>query len=73
MVNPWYLVLLVPFFALQPSLWGITAVTTVLPAYCTAANLQLTGMGGVDHPWWVRPLEIVPVLLAAKRERGVPR
>lgn len=64
-VNPWYLVLLVPFLALQPSLWGITAVTTVLLAYCTAANLQLTGMGGFDHPWWVRPLEIVPVLLAA--------
>ena len=64
-VNPWYLVLLVPFLALQPSFWGITAVTTVLLAYCTAANLQLTGMGGFDHPWWVRPLEIVPVLLAA--------
>ncbi len=63
-VNPWYLVLLVPFISLQPSVWGITAVTTVLLAYCTAANLQLTGMGGFDHPWWVRPLEIVPVLLA---------
>lgn len=64
-VNPWYLILLVPFIALQPSLWGITAVTSVLLAYCTAANLQLTDMGGFNHPWWVRPLEIVPVLLAA--------
>ena len=63
-VNPWYLVLLVPFLALHPTIWGITAVTTVLLAYCTAANLQITGMGGFNHPWWVRPLEIIPVLLA---------
>jgi len=63
-VNPWYLVLLIPFVALQPSAWGITALTTVLLAYCTAGNLQLTGMGGFDHPWWVRPLEMFPVALA---------
>jgi alpha-1,6-mannosyltransferase len=64
-VNPWYLVLLVPFLALQPGWWGIAAVTTVLLAYCTAANLQLAGLGGFDHPAWVRPLEIGPVLVAA--------
>lgn len=64
-VNPWYLVLLVPFLALQPSFWGITAVTTVLLAYCTTANLQVTSIGGFDHPWWVRPLEIIPVLAFA--------
>src|SRR6185295_5606360 len=71
-VNPWYLVLMAPFVALYPSAWGITALTTVLLAYCTATNLQLTGMGGFDHPWWVRPLEIAPVLIAAAIEKRLP-
>ncbi|MEO8127717.1 MAG: hypothetical protein ABJF23_20745 [Bryobacteraceae bacterium] len=71
-VNPWYLVLLVPFVALHPSPWGITAVSTVLLAYYTASNLQIPGMGGFDHPWWVRPLELVPVLLAAAAGWRVP-
>jgi hypothetical protein len=63
-VNAWYLVLLVPFVALRPSVWGIAAVTVVLVSYATGANLHLANLGGYDHPWWVRPVEIVPILVA---------
>jgi hypothetical protein len=63
-VNAWYLVLLVPFVALRPSAWGIAAVTVVLVSYSTGANLHLTNLGGYDHPWWVRPMEIIPIVIA---------
>ncbi len=62
-VNAWYLILLVPFVALRPSAWGIAASISVLISYATGLNLGLSGMGAFDHPAWVRPLEIAPVLL----------
>lgn len=61
-VNPWYLVLLVPFVALRPSAWGIAATVSVLISYATGLNLGRSEMGPFDHPVWVRPLEIAPVL-----------
>jgi alpha-1,6-mannosyltransferase len=61
-VNPWYLVLLVPFVALRPSASGIAATLSVLLSYATGLNLGHSG-GTFDHPGWVRPLEIAPVLL----------
>lgn len=63
-VNAWYLVLIVPFVALRPSAWGIAAVTVVLVSYATGANLHLANLGGYDHPWWVRPVEIIPIVIA---------
>ena len=62
-VNPWYLVLLVPFVALRPSASGIAATLSVLLSYATGLNLRHSGLGMFDHPGWVRPLEIAPVLL----------
>jgi alpha-1,6-mannosyltransferase len=68
-VNPWYLVLLAPFVALNPSAWGVTVLATVFLSYATGMNLGRQEMGQFDHLWWVRPAELVPVLLAAAYDR----
>jgi alpha-1,6-mannosyltransferase len=67
-VNPWYLILLVPFVALRPSSWGIAATLSVLISYATGSNLGRPNMGIFDHPGWVRPLEIAPVLVGLAYE-----
>jgi hypothetical protein len=64
-VNPWYLVLLAPLVALKPTAWGVTVLATVFLSYATGQNLGRLEMGQFDHPWWVRPAEVLPVLLAA--------
>lgn len=74
-VNPWYLILLVPLVAARPTPWGMAAPCAVLLSYLTARNLGRTDLGPFDHPWWVRPLELAPVLLLAaagwpRRRRG---
>jgi alpha-1,6-mannosyltransferase len=67
-VNPWYLLLAAPFIAIQPSWWGVTALATILISYGTGLNFGRDDIGQFDHPWWVRPLEAIPVLLAAAQE-----
>jgi alpha-1,6-mannosyltransferase len=72
-VNAWYLVLLVPFVAIRPSAWGMAAVTVVLVSYATGANLRLANFGGYDHPWWVRAVEIIPILMALAWDKRIWR
>ena len=67
-VNPWYLILMAPFVALRPSAWGIAATISVLISYATGLNLGRSDMGPFDHPGWVRPLEIAPVLFGLAYE-----
>jgi alpha-1,6-mannosyltransferase len=64
-VNPWYLVMLLPFVALQPSPWAVAACASVLLSYATGNNLPDSGVEGFQHPWWVRPLELALVVAAA--------
>ena len=44
-VNPWYLLWLWPFVALQPTWTGLTALAAVSLSYCTGQNLGLAGAG----------------------------
>lgn len=60
-VNPWYLVVIVPFVALHPTGWGIGATLAVLISYATGLNMARADLGFYDHPWWVRPLELALV------------
>ncbi|HYZ86084.1 MAG TPA: hypothetical protein VE621_16865 [Bryobacteraceae bacterium] len=72
-VNPWYLLVLAPLVALQPSTWGMAALSSVLLSYATFGNLQLAGQGLFDHPWWVRLLECLVIVAAIawdNRRRG---
>lgn len=64
-VNPWYLILLVPFVALRPSGWGIGACVAVLISYATGMNLGRADIGRFDHPAWVRPAELAVIAVFA--------
>ena len=64
-VNPWYLLWVLPFAAIYPSLWAWTASVAVLLAYWTGLNAQAPALHPYDHPIWVRPLEYGLILLLA--------
>jgi hypothetical protein len=56
-VNPWYLLWLLPFLALRPSLPGLVALAAVTLSYVTGLNLGDPALGNFEHPVWLRPLE----------------
>ena len=63
-VNPWYLLWLLPFAAIRPSSWAWTASVAVLLSYFTEINLNNLHLDPFAHPAWVRPLEYGLILLA---------
>ena len=63
-VNPWYLLWLLPFAAIRPSVWAWTASVVVLLSYITGLNLNDMDLHPFAHPSWVRPLEYGLILLA---------
>ena len=63
-VNPWYLLWLLPFAVIRPSAWAWTASAAVLLAYVTGLNLDDLRMDPFAHPVWVRPVEYGLILLA---------
>jgi hypothetical protein len=62
-VNPWYFVALLPFVTLWPAGWSLTQLSTILLSYITGLNLESQSLPPFNHPGWVRPLEILPVLI----------
>jgi alpha-1,6-mannosyltransferase len=75
-VNPWYLVVMLPFVALRPTSWAVAATIAVLLSYITSGNLGQPSIAGFEHPWWVRPLEVLPVVCCAlygMRGRFIPQ
>ena len=63
-INPWYLLWLLPFAAIFPSAWAWTASVAVLLAYITGINLNASELQAYQQPAWVRPLEFGAILLA---------
>ena len=63
-VNPWYLLWLLPFAVIRPSAWAWTASVAVMLAYVTGLNLDDLQMDPFGHPVWVRPFEYGLILLA---------
>ncbi len=63
-VNPWYLVWLLPFAAIHPSAWAWMASAAVLLSYVTGLNLADVRLGAYEQPVWVRPLEYGLIALA---------
>ena len=64
MINPWYLLWLLPFAAIFPSAWAWTASAAVLLSYVTFLNLQDYAMDPYAQPVWVRWLEFGLILAA---------
>lgn len=64
-VNPWYLLWVLPFAAIRPSLWAWTASVAVLASYATGLNLQDMNLHPFGYPPWVPVLEYGMVAVAA--------
>jgi hypothetical protein len=63
-INPWYLLWLLPFATIFPSAWAWTASLAVLVSYVTGLNLNEYTMEPYQQPIWARSLEFAPILLA---------
>ena len=63
-INPWYLLWILPFSVLYPTLWAWVATYSVLLSYVTWINLGNIEFNPFEHPVWVKPVEFGLVLLA---------
>ena len=62
-INPWYVLWLLPFAVIYPSFWAWTASWALLLSYITGLNLGDFNLEPFAHPVWVRPLEFGLILL----------
>jgi len=75
-INPWYLLWLLPFAVVFPSLWAWTASVAVLFSYITGLNLPDYTLQPYEQPVWGRGLEFgliglalaIDVLVRRRRE-----
>ena len=63
-INPWYLVWLLPFAAMFPSAWAWTASTFVLLSYVSGINMGDYGLQPYQQPVWARVLEFGLIFVA---------
>ena len=61
-INPWYLLWLLPFAAVYPSVWAWTASVAILLSYVTGLNLQDYEMHPYAQPLWARWLQFGTIL-----------
>ena len=76
-INPWYLLWLLPFAVAHRSAWAWTASVAVLLSYITGLHLGDMQLAPHQHPAWVRPVEFGAILLACawdlqRRRRTLP-
>jgi hypothetical protein len=66
-VNPWYLLALLPFVVLQPSAWGVSALVVVTLGYAHGLNMSKPSLAAYEQPGWVPFSEfcVVALLLVA--------
>jgi hypothetical protein len=62
--NPWYLLWMLPFLTLQPTVWGLSALAVVSLSYVHGLYLPDSGLPPYHHPEWVRPVEIATLAVA---------
>ena len=63
-INPWYVIWLLPFAVVHRSAWAWTATVAVLLSYCTGLNLADLDLAPYAQPAWVRPVEFGAIALA---------
>ena len=63
-LNPRYLLWLLPFAVLFPSFWAVTALIAVSASYVHGLHLLGTGLLSYHHPQWLRPLEFSSIAVA---------
>ena len=73
-VNPWYLLALLPFFALRPAAWCAGALAVVTLSYAHGLNMNEPSLAAYAQPDWVRPVElgsVLVLLLVGRRNRSL--
>ena len=73
MINPWYLLWLLPFAVVFPSFWAWTASAAILLSYITGLNLPDYTLQPYEQPVWARGLEFGLILLALAADVAVRR
>ena len=63
-INPWYLLWVLPFAVIFPSVWVWTASMAVLISYVTGLNVNDYQLQPYQQPLWARLLEFGLILLA---------
>jgi len=63
-INPWYLLWLLPFATIFPSVWAWTASMAVLISYVTGLNMNDYELQAYQQPLWARLLEFGLIGLA---------
>ena len=63
-INPWYLLWLLPFATIFPSAWAWTASIAVLLSYMTGLNMNDYSLQAYQQPTWARLVEFGLILLA---------
>ena len=63
-INPWYLLWLLPFATVFPSAWAWTASVAVLLSYMTGLNMNDYSLQAYQQPTWARLAEFGAILLA---------
>ena len=76
-INPWYLLWVLPFATIVPSAWAWTASLAVLLSYVTGINLNAPDLQSYQQPLWVRLLEFGLIVAAlgfdlVRRRRSAP-
>ena len=69
-VNPWYLLWLLPFVCVYPSAWGIAALAAVSLCYAHGLFLVDSAVAAYHHPAWVRPAELGLIAVCTALWRG---
>jgi len=72
-INPWYLLWLLPFAVLFPSFWAWTASAAILLSYTTGLNLPDYTLQPFAQPLWIRGLEFGLIGLALAVDLTVRR
>lgn len=63
-LNPWYLVWLLPFAVIKPSVCAWTASLMILMSYASGINLNAENLGAYQHPNWVLCIEFGVIFIA---------
>lgn len=63
-INPWYLLWMVPFVVIRPKCWSITALAVVSLSYMTGLNLQRDDLENFSIPLAVKGIEFGSIMLA---------
>ncbi len=63
-INPWYLLWILPFAALNRDIWPWVASCAVLLSYFTGLNMDNPNIASFEQALWVKPVEFGMIALA---------